>query len=841
MTMKTMIMRWGAALAGRRFGVLAGAIGLGLAAVFPAAAAIPSGPPVAPLYVTNRTAAALAAALGVTTNGGIYVGDGSGLTNLTLPAFGTNLTVAGTLTNNISGSAAYATNAGTATNVPWSALPGPVLTNAAAFQPASSNLSNLANNNGSLLTNLNADAISGTFAGSFSFPSGFSNTLAECAGNGGYNTLCGGGFAQYMTNNFTFTNLQAVVGGATSATQAYFFLFSLPSFATAFNPWHTTALYSNTVALPAYTPGVVTSFYVPPVQATAGNFLVAVWIPTSLANGAVKFAYWQGDAGNTNLPRVQMPYYYTAANNVQFGTYPIYGSAGMILSGYGSQAVTNFTTYLASLSAASGGGGGGGATNASQLLYNNAVSGLSGGSVQSAIDQLAGEAQAGAAYVASLGVQVPRVILADSYTAVAGDDLQMFVRGMIEAENPYNLPYQVTCSKGSAYPRYFDYSAVSADASLSPLTLTVSVTDLAGQTVIASGSTMIDVVTANHGPGSNIVVACIGDSLTDAGIWPTECYRRLTQAGGTPAGKGWGNIQFVGDRPMTSYPGQGFSGWGGWQWATYTNSSTSSAAWLNAPGHDKTATDIGSYWYDSASNKWRIMAIAGSTLKLGYNGGAISTLGSSGTLTYDSADGGGTHTSSIAYTSASPTILSPINNTNGFSFAGFSTLVGATNLNVVYVLLGWNGLPGPNYAYASNHVAFQNAAQAFINQLRTDFPQALVRIVGMEVPSPNGGLAANYGATGTYSQYYPLLRTLNGVRLAYQQLCDLPANSSFCRFVDIAPQFDSENNMQAATAPVNSRNSATEVRGTNGVHPGTDGYYQIADAIYRDFVRTFCQ
>jgi len=40
---------------------------------------------------------------------------------------------------------------------------------------------------------------------------------------------------------------------------------------------------------------------------------------------------------------------------------------------------------------------------------------------------------------------------------------------------------------------------------------------------------------------------------------------------------------------------------------------------------------------------------------------------------------------------------------------------------------------------------------------------------------------------------------------------------------------------------VNSRNSTTEVRGTNGIHPATSGYYQIADAVYRDFVRTFCQ
>lgn len=58
---------------------------------------------------------------------------------------------------------------------------------------------------------------------------------------------------------------------------------------------------------------------------------------------------------------------------------------------------------------------------------------------------------------------------------------------------------------------------------------------------------------------------------------------------------------------------------------------------------------------------------------------------------------------------------------------------------------------------------------------------------------------------------------------------------------DLAPQFDSDNNMQAASTPVNTRNPATELRGTNGVHPAASGYNQIADACWRDFIRTFCQ
>ena len=43
---------------------------------------------------------------------------------------------------------------------------------------------------------------------------------------------------------------------------------------------------------------------------------------------------------------------------------------------------------------------------------------------------------------------------------------------------------------------------------------------------------------------------------------------------------------------------------------------------------------------------------------------------------------------------------------------------------------------------------------------------------------------------------------------------------------------DTENNMQTTTVAINSRNSDTLERQSNGVHPADIGYYQIADVIY---------
>ena len=52
-------------------------------------------------------------------------------------------------------------------------------------------------------------------------------------------------------------------------------------------------------------------------------------------------------------------------------------------------------------------------------------------------------------------------------------------------------------------------------------------------------------------------------------------------------------------------------------------------------------------------------------------------------------------------------------------------------------------------------------------------------------------------------------------------------------FVNIAGQFDTENNMITGTRQVNVRNTKTETYQTNGVHPDISGYNQIADAVFR--------
>jgi lysophospholipase L1-like esterase len=213
------------------------------------------------------------------------------------------------------------------------------------------------------------------------------------------------------------------------------------------------------------------------------------------------------------------------------------------------------------------------------------------------------------------------------------------------------------------------------------------------------------------------------------------------------------------------------------------------------------------------------------------------SLASSGTLTWIS--GGGNH-SDIVYTAATSEPQSPFWDSSAgvLSFSNWATRNSYSTIDAVYVLLGWNSTGGSN---VTDYSSYKADVRTFLNQFHTDFPSAVVRIVGIQIPSVSGGLGANYGANGGLSEYYGMVRSANSMNIAYQSLANEVAYSSWVQFISIAPQFDSENNMSQSLTPVNTRNSTTENRGTNGVHPAAAGYYQIADAIYREFISTFCQ
>lgn len=454
-----------------------------------------------------------------------------------------------------------------------------------------------------------------------------------------------------------------------------------------------------------------------------------------------------------------------------------------------------------------------------------ADSSLTAEDMQAAIDELAARS-------------TPRVIMPDGLTAVVGDTLQLFLpRGAIEAQDPYQFARVTTCAVGDDLLRYFEYIPEAADVGTD--TLTLQVLDPSTCIVISEGKTVITTVEATGQPAANKNILIVGDSLANAGYFPEECRRRLCDAGGTPVGLSYSNLTFIGTQPMTGAATQRFVGNAGWTWSDYIGTGSRKAYRLTSVGHNKDETDMGSIWQDSAGKTWKLIVAVTDAVKLtAYSDSTATMPAAPGTLTHVA---GASHTGAISYSVATSENATPFWNsgTSALSFAQFVTDHGASGLDAVYVELGWNGLT-PNMYSIVSHATRIEQARTMLDQIHTDFPSAVVRVLGLQVPSVNGGLGDDYGATGSYANYYKLLRSVNGYALALQSLCNEADYSSWCRYLATAIQFDTDYNMPDASKAVNTRNSATEVIGSNGIHPDTEGYYQIADMLFRDVIRTFC-
>ena len=414
--------------------------------------------------------------------------------------------------------------------------------------------------------------------------------------------------------------------------------------------------------------------------------------------------------------------------------------------------------------------------------------------------------------------------------AIVGDTLQIFFRGIIKSVNPYNYDILVSCQKGKKYPRYFEFTPTLAD--VGDINFAITIKD-DKRVVLGTKNCQLVVKNVVNSPSSKINVLCFGDSLTTSGIWCREADRRLTGSGGTPAGKELQNIKFVGSKQNGT---TGYFGVGGWAWKSYTQK--------GRPAYRFQVTGVSSLsvgaTYTNNGNTFTIMEVNVTD----SNGNILCSVDSltpapleSGTLTKTS--GGGDNT--ITYTSVAEDTQNPLwdNEHEKMSFIPYANQVADGQIDVVYTLLTWNGLS----AGKTDFTDVLANVKIFADTLHAEFPNAKLKIMGVQVPSVRGGMGANYGANGGYADNYGMVVTALNMNDAYQEFANRPEYLGFVEFVNISTQFDTEYNMpHNAGVNVNTRNSTTkEWLDTNGVHPDMSGHYQIADVVYRNFIANFCQ
>jgi len=438
-----------------------------------------------------------------------------------------------------------------------------------------------------------------------------------------------------------------------------------------------------------------------------------------------------------------------------------------------------------------------------------------------------------ASQVAALSTQVAlkadddflAVNLPDAIYAVVGDKLQLFFRGILPSVNPYNYNIVTNCTKGNQYRRYFEYTPVIGDVGTTTLTITVK--NNSGKIL---GSKVCNLITKNivQSPSTNKNAIIVGDSLINNGAIAKEVQRRLTGSGGSPVANALTNIAFKGR--MNDGGAVGWEGTGGWNWYNYTIEGGLAYKFTvsgitNVPTFGTQYTNNGQTFTVAETN-----VTAGSgTIRCTATGAPAA----SGTLTrivgYEDA--------TIAFSASQVESLNPFWNAGALNFNNYVTTYMGGSVDAVYFLLSWNGLTPNKTDFAS----IITTAKILVDHIKISKPSIKIKIMGVQLPSLNGGMGYAYGANGGYADTFGMSKTILNMNTAYQSWCNEGAYSSFMEFVNVSSQFDSENNMPEADKVVNSRSAKTEKVGTNGVHPSTEGYYQIADVVYRNVVKEFCQ
>lgn len=405
------------------------------------------------------------------------------------------------------------------------------------------------------------------------------------------------------------------------------------------------------------------------------------------------------------------------------------------------------------------------------------------------------------------------------YTAVVGDTLQIFYRGLVESVYDDSYDVIVRCDIGQAFERYYQVTPAAGDVGTHNITISVYTPD--HSTLIGTDTISLNVVAKMTSPASNAVILYVGDSLAVNGQVPHEFKRRLTGNGGTPSGDGLNNITFIGSK---SYDGANFEGIGGWTFNLYNSEGAAEDTnmIITCVNNGKTQDDQHSIYKDTNNIQWKLETIETDQITI-IRVSSSGTLQSTGTLTWVS---GGVNHDAITYTGSERAPGNPFwdSGENKVDFGTYATRMGVSSIDYVYVLLGWNG-------GAITETTYKATVTTFINNVKTSFPNAKIVLMGLEIPARDG-LAINYSANDMYSDYYAMLDRVFTLNKWYAEIAE---NTENVYFLNVSGQFDSKYNMQTSTRNVNMRNSTTETYQSNGVHPATSGYMQIADACYRHF------
>lgn len=170
-------------------------------------------------------------------------------------------------------------------------------------------------------------------------------------------------------------------------------------------------------------------------------------------------------------------------------------------------------------------------------------------------------AQPQAAAVAAPQPEGLRLVLPAELWAVPGRELNLYFDNVVLARDLRSLVFDVDCTKGRQDEERWRFTPAETDVGDYELTLRV----LDAQMLpLAEGKSTLHVVPASAGAGTSFTLLCVGDSLTNASIYPQELWALFGM-------EGEAKLKLIGTHhPIAAMPPEVVhEGYGGWAWQTF--------------------------------------------------------------------------------------------------------------------------------------------------------------------------------------------------------------------------------------------------------------------------------
>lgn len=155
-----------------------------------------------------------------------------------------------------------------------------------------------------------------------------------------------------------------------------------------------------------------------------------------------------------------------------------------------------------------------------------------------------------------ISLQLPTVIY-----AIPGQEANIYFDNIVLVPNPDAYVFDVTCAKGRNDAKRWRF--LPKPEEVGEYSWRVSVYDLQG--LVAQAETTIVVAKPDAGQGRSLSILLVGDSLTNAGVYPARVFE-LMSGDNNPA------ITMAGSNGPGYKPqpgGVAHEGWGGWAWNTF--------------------------------------------------------------------------------------------------------------------------------------------------------------------------------------------------------------------------------------------------------------------------------